>query len=155
MAAAVVHVTPIAPPPGENGRSKKPIAAELEAVTPSGSVLIQASIRLNASRNPLVPAGALPLAEAEPMVRETLAARPVILWAVGAARPLDDLLLPRGYERAPGVDVLDRIAAEWRGEIDPHARRLITPLDPGRAERMALLIRRIAADHHPENGETA
>ena len=154
-AAAVVHVTPIAPPPGENGRSKKPIAAELEAVTPSGSVLIQASIRLNASRNPLVPAGATPLAEAEPLIREALAGRPIVLWAVGATRPIEDLILPRDYERAPDVDVLDRITAEWRGEIDPHARRLITPLDPGRADRMALLIRRIAADHQPQDGETA
>lgn len=151
--AAVVHVTPIAPPPGENGRPKKPIAALLEAVTPAGNVLIQASIRLNGSRNPIVPSGALLLADAEPMIRETLAGRAVVLWAVGAARPLDELVLPRGYDRRSEVVVLDRVVAEWRGEIDPHARRLITPLDPGRADRMALLIRRIAADHHPENGD--
>ena len=150
--AAVLHVTPIAPPPGENGRPKKPIAAELEAVTPSGSVLALAAIRLNGSRNPLVPSGALPLADAEPMIRETLAGRTVVLWAVGAARPLEDLVLPRGYEQHPDVAVLDRVVAEWRGEIDPHTRRLFTPLDPGRADRMALLIRRIAAEHTPEEG---
>ena len=37
----------------------------------------------------------------------------------------------------------------WRGELDPDNGALLFPLRPGRVERTALLIRRMARDGDP------
>jgi hypothetical protein len=145
--AAVVHVAPIAPPPGENGRPKKPIAAHVSAVTPTGTRLADITVRLNASRNPIIPTDAVALTDAAPILRELTAGRTIVEWTNGALRPLADHLLPRGHDLRPDVIALDRHVTNWRGEIDPHTRQPIIPLDPGRADLMGLLLRRIAADH--------
>lgn len=152
--AAVVHVREIAPPPGENGRPKRPIALAVGAVTPSGKPLAQWQIRLNKSRNPLVPAGAIPADDALPALREQLAGRDVIEWSVGSITPIESAFTaPREPGQRPReLAVLERAVARWRGEIDPRFRRLTYQLDPGRADLMALLIRRMAADHNPTVG---
>jgi len=150
--AAVVHVREITPPPGENGRPKRPIALSVGAVTPSGAQLAHWAIRLNKSRNPLIPPGTVPAAEALPALREQLAGRDVIAWAVGSLKHIETALAAphEPGQRRRELVVLERAVARWRGEIDPRFRRLTYQLDPGRADLMALLIRRMAADHDTE-----
>ena len=145
--AAVVHLTVITPPPGENGRARRPVALLVDAVTPSGIRLARTPIRLARSRSTLVPDGALPEAEAVPALREQFAGRDVVQWAVGSLAPIEAALIgPADPQRRRELITLDRKVAEWRGEIDPTFNRLATSLDPGRADLMALLIRRIAAE---------
>ena len=153
--AAVVHVWEIAAPPGENGRPKRPIALTVGAVTPSGAQLAQWAIRLNKSRNPLVPPGAIPADEAFPALREQLAGRDVIEWTIGSLKHIESTLtapIELG-RRCRELVVLERAVARWRGEIDPLFHRLTYQLDPGRADLMALLIRRMAADHDATGGQ--
>jgi hypothetical protein len=143
--AAVVYVATIAPPPGENARPKKPIALSLGAVTPSGAVLAGINIRLNKSRNPLIPADAIPADQAIPALRELFAGRDVIRWADDSLKYIWTALPIHDPAQRRELIVLDRKVAEWRGEIDPCTYRLTYSLDPGRADLMALLIRRMAA----------
>ena len=149
--AAVVHVAAIAPPAGENGRPRRPVAAVVEAVTPSGVGLVSMTVRLNQSRSTLIPPDAVPLADALPHLGEVVAGRDLVEWAVGALRPLEDAFAaPDGQNPRRERVTLEREVAVWRGEIDPRTRRPLALIEPGRADRMALLIRRIAADHDPE-----
>lgn len=121
----------------------------LGAFTPGGALLYRATVRLNRSRNPIVPAGAVPAEEAFPALRAKLTGRCVIEWSAGSLKHLGGVLVFRDQppRKALSLFVLDRRVAAWRGGIDPHTYRLTTPPDPGRADLMALLIRRMAADH--------
>ena len=148
--AAVVHLTVITPPKGENSRAKRPVALLVDVVVPSGAQLARMPIRLARSRNPLVPDGAVDEAEAVPQLREIVAARDVVTWSAGALTPIESVFSgPAAPYRRRELTALDRKVAAWRGELDPLTRTLITPLDPGRADLMALLIRRMATDHAP------
>ena len=148
--AAVAHVTVITPPPGESGRTRRPVALLVDAATPSGARLVRTTIRLPRSRSPLVPDGAIPDTEAVPALREQLAGRDVVEWTAGSLDPIEDAITaPADADRRPELIVLEPKVTVWRGEYDPHTRHLPTPLDPGRADLMALLIRRMAADHKP------
>lgn len=149
--AAVVHVTVITPPPAENGRARRAVALNVDAVTPSGAWLVRMPIRLARSRNPLVPDGAIPESEAIPALADHFAGRDVIQWSTGALAPIEAALTePAGTDRRRTRTLLEVIATAWRGDLDPCTRSFATPPDPGRADLMALLIRRMAADHTPE-----
>jgi hypothetical protein len=147
--AALVHAAPISPPPGPDGRPKHPLALAVGAFTPGGTLLYRATVRLNRSRNPIVPTDAVPAEEAFEALSANLTGRCVIEWSTGALKHLGGVpTFPNEPSRsAPCLFVLDRRVAAWRGQIDPHTYRLTTPPDPGRADLMALLIRRMAADH--------
>lgn len=153
--AACVHAAPIAPPPGEDGRPKRPLALHLGAVTPGGSLLYRAQVRLNRSRNPLVPTDAVPAEEAFAALRAKLTGRTVIAWTPDSLKHLDGALTAPAEPARTWRDVfhLNQQAAAWRGQIDPRTYRRVEPPDPGRADLMALLIRRIAADHTTGNGD--
>ncbi|HTJ70242.1 MAG TPA: hypothetical protein VL551_22080 [Actinospica sp.] len=152
---ACVHVSPIAPPPGPDGRAKKPIALNVGAVTARGGLLYRAAVRLNRSRNPLVPADAIPAEEAFGALREAVAGREVIEWNDGALKPLNGALTAPAEPARTWRDILPLAhhVAAWRGHINPRTYRLTTPLDPGRADLMALLIRRMAADRRLGDGD--
>lgn len=153
--AAVVHLTVITPPRGESGRAKRPVALVVDAVTPSGAPLALTPIRLARSRSPLVPADAVPETEALPALHEIFAGRDVVSWSVGALAPIEDAFAGNPNSDRPRTWVtLDAKVAIWRGELDPRTHRLIPSLDPGRADLMALLIRRMAADHKPAPWDT-
>ena len=152
---ACVHVNPIAPPPGPDGRPKRPIALTVGAVTARGGLLYRASVRLNRSRNPLVPADAIPAEEAFGALREAVTGREVIEWSDGALKPLGGALTAPAEPARTWREILPLAhhVAAWRGQINPRTYRLTTPLDPGRADLMALLIRRMAADRRLGDGE--
>ena len=149
--AAVVHVTVITPGPAENGRARRAVALIVDAVTPSGARLARMPIRLARSRNPLVPDGAIPETEALPALTELFAGRDVIEWAAGGLGPIEAALTdPADTDRPRLRILLEAKTTVWRGDLDPHTRTLLIPPDPGRADLMALLIRRMAADHNPD-----
>ncbi|HEV2636296.1 MAG TPA: hypothetical protein VGX23_14175 [Actinocrinis sp.] len=155
--AAVIEVTNHTPPPGESGRRKPPVALTVQAVTPTGQPLADLSIRLRNSRHALVPPGALDRDTAFAQLRTILAGRAPIAWHARDLDPITLALIPDPFAvddlsdhwRRPAVRSLHDAVATWRGELHPHTGRLLAPsLRPGRADRMALLIRRMAADHH-------
>lgn len=154
-AVACVHVHPIAAPPGADGRPKKPIALTVGACTARGGLLYRAAVRLNRSRNPLVPADAVPADEAFGALREAVAGREVIEWSDGALKPLGGALIAPAEPARTWREILPLAhhVAAWRGQINPRTYRLTTPLDPGRADLMALLIRRMAADRRLGDGD--
>ena len=149
--AAVVHVTVITPGPAENGRARRAVALIVDAVTPSGARLVRMPVRLARSRSPLVPDTAIPETEAIPALTELFAGRDVIEWSSGALDPIRAALTdPEAAVRPREWILLEGKVTGWRGDLDPHTRTLLIPPDPGRADLMALLIRRMAADHNPE-----
>lgn len=158
--AAVIEVTAHTPQPGESGRRKPAVALTVDAVTPSGHPLAHLSIRLRHSRHALVPADAMDPDTAFTHLRTILDGRVPIAWRTGDLDPILPALLvdvpPDGdlsaHWRRPAVRSLHDAVATWRGELDPTTGRLLAPtLRPGRADRMALLIRRMATDHHHIN----
>lgn len=152
--AALIHLAPITPPPAPDGRAKRPLALVVGAFTPSGRVLYRTTVRLNRSRNPIVPTDATPADEAFPALRNAVAGRDLIEWASGSLKHLDGALTaPAEPARTwREITALDTRVTAWRGQIDPRTHRRIPARDPGRADLMALLIRRMAADHNPGNG---
>ena len=153
--AAVLHITVHTPQPTESGRRRPPVAVSVDAVTPSGAELFSHALRLRRSHHHLVPAGAADWDDALPVLRKALDDRHLIVWTAGYLDPIVPALLPESatpaqlacYRRERTVSELSAPVAQWRGELDPDTGTLRPARHPGRADLLALLIRRIAADH--------
>jgi len=156
--AAVLHVGVLTPPPADSGRRRPPVALTVDAVSPSGHRLASLGIRLRRSRHELVPENALDWDDAAPLLRRALEDRALIAWQPGDLDPIAPALLPAhattaaqaGYSRRRTLYYLGAPVAQWRGELDPDTGALRAARHPGRADLLALLIRRIAADHTKE-----
>jgi hypothetical protein len=106
-----------------------------------------------------VPDGAADWDDAVPMLRKALDGRDLIAWLNTDLDPIAPALLPEDatpaqvacYWRERTISELCAHVAHWRGELDPDTRALRGARHPGRADLLALLIRRIAADHTGED----
>lgn len=153
--AAVLHVTALTPPLTGSGRRRPPVAYQIDALTPSGTVLLSLAARLRRSRHPLVPDGALDWPDAITQLRATLHERHLLAWRSGELDPIAPALLAADatagevacYQRCRTISYLNHPVAQWRGELDPDTGELRAARHPGRADLLALLIRRMAADH--------
>jgi hypothetical protein len=144
--AAVLAVTTISPPPTDSGKPRPAIAAVIDAVTPGGAPLLHLTVHLRASRFPhLVPEAAVDRGTAAPALRTALRDRPLIDWHAADLDPLRTILGP--FDAVTAHHHLSQAVTVWRSTIDPTTDRLIPAAHPGRADRMALLIHRIADDH--------
>lgn len=156
--AAVLQVDVLTPPPADSGRRRPAVAYSAAAFTPSGRELLSLGIRLRRSRHELVPEGSLDIGDAIPVLRGVLDDRALITWQFNDLYPIAAALLPEdaaaseiaGYWRHRDISYLNHLVAQWRGELDPDSGQLRGARHPGRADLMALLIRRMAADHTPE-----
>ncbi len=153
--------------PSPSGRTRPPIAARIEACDTDGLRLLDLTVALAGPRTRGLPEAALSMELAQPRLREVLAGRHRIAWHAGDLLPLRAALPPLEdggqheysehgfFSKAHEADPMGQRVAAWRGEIDPRTRDLRRPLPPGRPDRMALLLRRMAAaDHNPERRDT-
>jgi hypothetical protein len=137
------------PPPTASKPKRKPVAHTLTIVTPNGESMLRVTHRLKdvGPRVRAVPEGAVAYEQAAAAVA-ALGERYFVAWS---QKNLWDLVYmstgrPPGYAAAEGTEMSFSVS-RWRGDIDPrrpeHPRSAIAP---GNADRLALLLRRMAAD---------
>jgi hypothetical protein len=93
-----------------------------------------------------VPEGAAPLQDAAGALA-ALGERHFVTWTHSNLWHLVYLATGNSlsYLGAHGTE-MDQRVAWWRGDIDPRTARLRTAIPPGNADRLALLLRRMAAE---------
>lgn len=142
------------PAPTSSRPKRDPVAHTLTLITPQGKQVLRITFRLPAvgPRVRAVPADASSYDEAAQAVaalgpRYFVAWNHNVLWRLVRMSTGKD----RSYTGSEGAEMDIRLLW-WRGDVDPrrpgHPRAAIAP---GNAERLALLLRRMAADNHPEN----
>lgn len=137
-------------PPRLEGAKRTPAVCAVELDTWADGRRERLVLRVGGSRNPHVPPGAVPLAEGAPAAAALLAGRTPVVWDEEAA---DELAAIGEHLRRAGQDVPGRGqvwsarwgATVWRGDVDVSTRALGNVVDPGTPDRLALLLRRIAA----------
>lgn len=137
-------------PPKPAGATRTPPVCAVELNTWADGRRARVVLRVGGARNPYVPADALPLAEGAPAAAALLADRTPVVWDETAAEELAAIgeHLHRAGQDAPSrgrVWPVRWAATIWRGDVDVSTRELGNVVDPGSPERLALLLRRIAA----------
>ncbi len=144
----VVWIEKHVPPAGRSGRPRKPVAHTLTALTALGGPVLQISYRLEGvgPRVRSVPADAVAFEEAAAAVAG-LGERYFIVWAHRDLRCLVRMSTGSspGYVGDRGAE-MDILVLRWRGDVDPRTTDLRPVIAPGRADRLALLLRRMAAE---------
>ncbi|WTW96582.1 hypothetical protein OG216_25875 [Streptomycetaceae bacterium NBC_01309] len=142
-----VHVRTIA------GTAKKPtaVAQQFTVADHDGTPLRDVTVHCGKPRARGVPPGALAPEAAVLRLAAVLEGQRVAVWEHGHGLALAGILglIPKVRARV----VADRIRAHataWRGELDPRTRELRTATDPGRADRVWLLVARMAATPVPD-----
>lgn len=140
------------PAPAPSGRQRKPAAHTLTAVTAAGEPVLHLSYRLPGigPRVRAVPDGAVTYQDAATAVA-ALGERHYVTWTHRHLWHLVHLATGRNeaYLNRHGTE-MDHRVTWWRGDIDPRTARIRTAIPPGTADRLALLLRRMAADHPPQ-----
>lgn len=137
-------------PTRPEGATRTPPVCAVELDTWADGRRARVVLRVGGARNPHVPPGAVPLKEGAPAAAALLADRTPVVWDEAAA---DELAAVVEYLRRAGQDVPGRAqvwsarwrATVWRGDVDVSTRVLGNVVDPGTPDRLALLLRRIAA----------
>ncbi|WP_331732313.1 hypothetical protein OG613_47790 (plasmid) [Streptomyces sp. NBC_00015] len=150
---AQVHRQPRTPA----GNPRPPLAAHMTAVDHQGRALLDDVIRLAGPRAAGMPGGALPPQEGARRLNDVLGGRRLVCWTDVALDPAARRLAALGHpvrlnivssRPGPGWDgqedttVRGRIAL-WRGELDPATGELLPVWEPGRADRLHLLLDRM------------
>lgn len=153
---AVVWVSLHEAEPTPSGRRRPPLAARVQAVDHTGRRLVDALVRLAGPRTKGAPEEAVPAAEGAQSLRKALVGRRVLCWTSSALEPVTERLMALGHpvtltmadtwESGSRWDshVAARVA-QWRGELDPTTGQLLTAWEPGTADRLHLLLQRMAA----------
>jgi hypothetical protein len=159
--AAVLQVDLVVPPPTPAGRKRPPTAARVRAVGLDGTRLVDMLVRLVGPRAHHLSAGAIAAEDAAPAIHRVLLGRRLLLWS---DQDLAGLRLATRHADLPGVVglawawascslkeptraravALQHLAAQWRGQLDPHTRALVACLAPGTPDRLLLMLQRIA-----------
>lgn len=146
--AVVLHVRQLFRSPAPSGRrNPDPVAVVVDAVDTAGIRLVDATIRIAGPRVRAVPVDAVDPAAIEEQICTLLAAPVIVTWTGGTAGILHRLY---GVEQPAGwyggnPNALDWRATAWRGDLDPDTLTPRPALHPGRADRMLLILRRMAA----------
>lgn len=148
-ATLVVWIDEHTPPAAPSGRARKPVAHTLAAVTALGEPVLHLSYRLSGigPRVRAVPKGAVTSEDAA-AVLAALGERRFVTWTHSQLWHLVHLATGKdpGYLTPYGTE-MDTAVTWWRGDLDPRTGQLRRALPPGNADRLALLLRRMAADH--------
>lgn len=137
-------------PPKPAGATRTPPVCAVELDTWADGRRARMVLRVGGARNPHVPDDAIPLAEGAPAAAALLAGRTPVVWDETAAEELAAIgdYLGRAGQSAPSrgqVWPARWAATIWRGDVDVSTRDLGNVVDPGTPDRLALLLRRIAA----------
>jgi len=150
-ALAVLEVELFVPPPLPSGRKRPPAALHAVAVDRDEAVLLDQVARLAGPRAAAVPEGAPPVAEVAAVVNSALAGRRLVVWDGHGLGQLARAIREAGQPYEGGrADPLALAVAEWRGDLDPRTRRIRTSTPPGRADRLLVLLRRMATAARPD-----
>jgi hypothetical protein len=143
---AVLEVELFVPPPSPSGRKRPPAALHAVAVDSDGRVLLDQVARLAGPRAAAVPEGAPPVGEVAAVVNSALAGRRIVVWDGRGLDHLARAIREAGRPYKGGrVELLARAVAEWRGDVNPRTRQVRTATPLGRADRVLMLLRRMAA----------
>jgi hypothetical protein len=161
---ALISFTHHAPPAAPSGRRRDPVAVTLDACDTSGVVLLRpVTVALVGPRSKHLPAKAITLTQVLPTLAGALAGRRLIPWRSTQAEALATAVRAHPDPQDPHVkqigDQLAEVAkhpaglagrvTDWRGQLDLDLA--VRPaIGPGRADRYALLVRRMAHTHDPE-----
>jgi hypothetical protein len=145
--ALVMHVEEVLRPAAPSGRqSKNPIAYRVDAVNTDGAVVLAATVRATVSNVRSMPVDAVHPRDVADQLARIAGAELVVTWDAYDVSPLHRLA---GVERPKGwyggnPNLLRHWAAWWRADINPLDCTPRTAVPPGRADRMLLLLRRMA-----------
>lgn len=172
--ALVVRVNALHPTPAVvNGRRRPVLGWRIGACDSLGVALPLPVIARASTRAAGLPDGAVGVVAGATALHTFLGGRTIIAYDDEEAALLRKLLASVGGDDAraarlnsPGIDRTDPGAepapapvfaaplagnlAAWRGLINPRTTALLPPLDPGPADRCALLLRRMAVTVPPE-----
>lgn len=144
----LVHVEPILRPASPSGRqNREPIAYRIEAVDGAGRTMMDATVRATTANVKSMPSDALFVyGGVADQLRVVATAETVVTWGTDEMYPIRRLAnveTPRGWYGG-NPNAMNFRVAHWRGDIDPHTADLRWPVHPGRADRMWLLLKRMA-----------
>ncbi|MEV5989203.1 hypothetical protein AB0L85_30145 [Streptomyces sp. NPDC052051] len=152
-----------------SGRARPAAAAHVTAVDGQGVELVDIVARLAGVRSQEVPEGACPPGAGAKVLQGVLGGRRVLVWTQAQVSALTRRLEALGcplrlsvVSSLPGADwdgwqssVQDRVA-QWRGQLDPASGILLPAWEPGRADRLRLLLARMAVSREfAGSGETS
>ncbi len=140
-----------------SGRGRPAAAAHVTAVDRRGAKLVDVMVRLASTRSREVPEGACPPDAGVKVLESALGGLRVLAWTQAQVsaltRRLDSVGCPLPLtvvSDLPGADwdgwqtsLCDRVA-QWRGQLDPGSGVLLPAWEPGRADRLWLLLARMA-----------
>jgi hypothetical protein len=87
-----------------------------------------------------------PVGEVAAAVNSALAGRKLVVWDREGLDQMARAIRAAGRPYEGGwAERLVLAVAEWRGELNPHTRQVRTAMSPGRADRLLMLLRRMAA----------
>ncbi|WP_030488179.1 hypothetical protein [Micromonospora chokoriensis] len=152
--AVVLRIEQVLRPPALSGRQNlTPVALRVDAVDATGRRLLDATIRLAGARVKAVPADALAPDDVAEQVRAVLGWPVLVTWherGVFLLRDVYGIKAPGGWYGG-NPNALAVRAAHWRGDLDPDTLHPRAAIDPGTADRMLLLLRRMAATEPPDS----
>jgi hypothetical protein len=154
---AVVWVELVSAGRTASGRTRPAVAAVVSAVDAGGRKLVEVVVRFAGAGGHGVPGGALSPAEGAAVLERALGGRQVLAWTEGQLSVLTGRLDGLGHplrleviSSRPGAgwdgwqtSVRDRVA-QWRGQLDPATGALLPAWEPGSADRLRLLLVRMA-----------
>ncbi|MFF2123509.1 hypothetical protein ACFVXH_39895 [Kitasatospora sp. NPDC058184] len=156
---AVLHIDYTPGQPTAGGNPRPPAAAHITTLDHTGHTLYNRLLRLTGPRTPGAPADALDPGPAAADLAALLADRTVVVWTPAALDPLqaalERLKLPALALPEGRVHTARHAAAHWRADLDPTTGELRRPTPPGTADRLHLLLRRMAATAPQEEPTTA
>ncbi|CAL9677674.1 hypothetical protein SUDANB95_08001 (plasmid) [Actinosynnema sp. ALI-1.44] len=167
---AVLWSEEVVPPAAPSGRARPVTAVRLGACDIDARPLLDLTVRLVGPRAKWVPEGAISAEEAAPAILRALAGRPVLMsdasvrqrlqtlahheaWADAGAggRKVDGEWVPYTYEERVRmselrhlVEFVDNRVELWRGQVNPASGNIGPALPAGSAQRLLLLLRRMA-----------
>ncbi|MFJ5951451.1 hypothetical protein [Streptomyces noursei] len=147
------------------GNPRPPLAAHMTAVDHQGRALLDEVVRLAGPRAAAMPKGALPPQEGARRLNDVFGGRRLVCWTDAALEPVVRRLAALGHpvrlnivssRSGPGWDRQEDTTVRgcitfWRGELDPTTGELLPVWEPGRADRLHLLLDRMtrtSADAH-------
>lgn len=143
----IVSAVPVLPPPAPSGRIGKPVALHVTVARTDLATVLDVTVALAGPRSRNLPAHAVPADQGWEAVRTALQGRPLLVWDRGGTA---SALRPAGLDpqtmRTASLTPLGEKVDSWRGEVSADRVGGYTATHhPGRADRMALLLRRMAA----------
>lgn len=144
-----VHIRSVHGPAPDEGKRPPLLAVHITIADHDGATVLETDVsaRVNGILK-AAPAGTIRWETGATQVADTLRGHRVVCWSQGHALQLRKLLA-RTDATPEHIDAVDEKAAQWRGDVSPTSGALRSATDPGRADRLWLVIARMGATPIP------